>query len=188
MDHNIQPKLSFKIEQVALCPADPDKAIALLTKMGLGEWARDHVKASGRVFGQGGTNEADLAFNYQGTRGFEGTLADGMHGDLRNIKPLELEVLHYTDGDNWMKGDCGEEARGFHRPCSVSHLGMHCDAKELARWRGFFAAEGIREAQSVLTFSHTNPVIAGKRTYNYVIYDTREILGVDVKFIVRMEK
>ena len=41
-------------------------------------------------------------------------------------------------------------------------------------------------AQEVMTESHTNPVIAGKRTYNYVIFDTKEILGVDVKFIVRI--
>jgi hypothetical protein len=35
--------------------------------------------------------------------------------------------------------------------------------------------------------SHTNPVISGKRWYNYVIFDTKEILGVDLKFIVRKE-
>ena len=43
-------------------------------------------------------------------------------------------------------------------------------------------------AQEVFTESHTNPVIAGKRSYNYVIFDTREILGVDLKFIVRINK
>jgi hypothetical protein len=42
-------------------------------------------------------------------------------------------------------------------------------------------------AQEVLTQSHTNPVISGKRWYNYVIFDTKDILGVDLKFIVRKE-
>lgn len=160
MDTNIEPKLVFRIEQVALCPTDPAAAIALLTRMGAGEWARDHVKASGNVFGAGGTNEADLAFDYEMLKGAN-----------------ELEVLHYTDGTNWMERS----------PNTVSHLGMHCSAKELLRWRKFMADEGFKEAQSVRTFSHTNPVIKGKRSYNYVIYDTRAVLGVDIKFIVRLE-
>jgi len=159
MDHNITSKLVFRVEQVALCPKDPARAIALLTKMGAGEWARDHVKASGRVFGAGGTNEANLAFDYELLKGAN-----------------ELEVLEYTDGPNWMEL----------APNTVSHLGMHCDAKELLRWQKFFAEEGIAEAQSVRTFSHTNPAISTTRRYNYVIFDTREILGVDIKFIVRL--
>ena len=47
---------------------------------------------------------------------------------------------------------------------------------------------GIKVAQEVFTKSHTNPVIAGKRKYNYVIFDTKEILGVDLKFIVRINQ
>lgn len=172
--------LHFFIEQVALCPPDPVAAITLLTKMGLGEWARDHVLATGRVFGLGGTNEADLAFNYQGTKEIE-TKNPETHAYLPSgytvAKPLELEVLHYTDGPNWMT------ARGP----SVSHIGMHCEMEELNQWRSFFAAENIAEVQSVRTLSHTNPVIMGKRSYNYVIFGTRAILGVDVKFIVRIE-
>ena len=167
--------LQFKIEQVALCPADPERAIALLSKMGLSEWARDHVVASGHVRGCGNSNEADLAFNYQSTKEYGDpklSMADGM----TLTKPLELEVLHYTTGRNWMSD---------HGP-SVSHLGMHCTEQELLAWRDFFAAEGIQEAQSVRTLSHTNPVIKDSRRYNYVIFDTREILGVDVKFIVRL--
>ena len=62
---------------------------------------------------------------------------------------------------------------------------MHCTADELLGWRDFFKKRDIPVAQEVVTESHTNPVIAGKRTYNYVIFDTKEILGVDVKFIVR---
>ena len=70
---------------------------------------------------------------------------------------------------------------------SVSHLGMHCTADELELWQEFFAERGIGIAQEVVTDSHTNPVISGKRLYNYVIFDTKEILGVDLKFIVRLE-
>lgn len=150
----------FLIEQIALCPADPVRAIEFLSKIGMADWARDHVVANGNVFGSAGRNEADLAFNYE---------------SLGAAK--ELEVLHYTTGPNWMAERGG----------AVSHLGMHCSEKELEEWRAFFAAEGIPVAQEVFTESHTNPVIAGKRRYNYVIFDTRALIGVDLKFIVRLE-
>ena len=63
---------------------------------------------------------------------------------------------------------------------------MHCSAEELVQWRAFFAERDIPVAQEVFTESHTNPVIAGQRWYNYVIFDTKDILGVDLKFIVRL--
>lgn len=150
--------MKFAIEQIALCPRNPEAAMELLTAMGAGDWAKDHVIASGEVFGSAGSNEADLAFEYS------------MLGEAR-----ELEVLHYTTPDNWME----------QQPWRVSHLGMHCSAEELAEWRAFFAARDIRVAQEVKTSSHSNPVIAGKRWYNYVIFDTFPILGVDIKIIVR---
>jgi hypothetical protein len=153
--------MKFIIEQVALCPKDPAAAIELLSAIGLSEWARDHVVANGRVYDAPGRNHADLAFNYQAT----------------SDKPLELEVLHYTDGPNWMA------ANGP----SASHLAMHVTNDELIDWEKLFSARGIGIAQSVFTESHTNPVIAGKRSYNYVIFSTREILSIDLKFIVRRD-
>lgn len=158
----------FKIEQIAICPADPEKAIKLLTEMGAGEWARDIVVATGDVhptsdFSNPKTNVANLAFDYElGAVG----------------KPVEFEVLHYAAGQNWMAA---------HDP-SVSHLGMHCTTVELSEWKRFFSARGIKIAQEVKTQSHSNPVIAGKRWYHYCIFDTREILGVDIKFIVRRDQ
>lgn len=152
--------IKFTIEQIAICPNDPEAARRLLADMGAVEWAEDHVTAEGSVYGTAGTNEADLAFNYEIFAG------------------KEFEVLNYTEGDNWMNR---EERRN-----SVSHLGMHCSGDELVLWRKFFAERGITVAQEVFTKNHTNPVIAGKRSYNYVIFDTKAILGVDLKFIVRI--
>lgn len=150
--------MKFEIEQVALCPENPAAAIALLTDMGMSEWAHDHVVARGAVLGGAAVNEANLAFNYQGLD-----------------QATELEVLHYTKGANWMADV----------PPRVSHFGMHCSEEDLADWRAFFSERGIRVIQEVNTFSHTNPHIAGKRVYHYVIFDTYPILGVDIKFIVR---
>ena len=156
--------MKFFIEQVALCPPNPEAAIKFLKELGMDEWVTDHVVAGGKVFGESGRNEADLAFNYQNTR--------------PDNKPLELEVLHYTTGPNWMIG----------RGPMVSHLGMHCTAEELDAFRQKFADMNIRVAQEVFTESHTNPyLLEVKRKYQYVIFDTRDTLGVDLKFIVRRE-
>ena len=156
--------MKFFIEQIALCPPNPELAIKMLKELGLDDWVYDHVIAGGKVFDEPGKNEADLAFNYQNAR--------------PENKPLELELLHYTAGPNWMQG----------RPPMVSHLGMHCAAEELAVFRRKFADLGIRVAQEVFTESHTNPyLLEVHRKYQYVIFDTREVLGVDLKFIVRIQ-
>tara|TARA_R100001163_G_C4913626_1_gene96854 strand:- start:35 stop:523 length:489 start_codon:yes stop_codon:yes gene_type:complete len=154
--------MKFIIEQIAICPENPVAAKKLLSEMGAVDWSEDHVVATGKVFSNPGTNEADLSFNY----------------DL--ISGKEFEVLNYTNGRNWI------DERGDRNV--VSHLGMHCTAAELLKWREFFKERFIEVVQEVFTDSHTNPVIAGKRSYNYVIFDTKEILGVDLKFIVRINK
>lgn len=154
------PKLS--IDQIALCPANPSEAIKLLTELGAERWARDHVVATGSVFGSDTVkNEADLVFCY-----------DVIHDK-------EFEVLHYTRGYNWMADQ--------KRANSASHLGMHCTEDDLEEFRKFFFKRGIGVAQEVFTEKHTNPAIAGKRWYHYVIFDTKAILGIDIKFIVRRD-
>lgn len=158
-------KLQFRIEQVAIAPRNPAAAIKLLNEMGAGDWVKDIVTAHGTVEGERATNVATLAFNYD-------LVASGP-------EPGEFEVLHYESGANWTEG--------FKAPC-VSHLGMHCTATELVEWQRFFHNRGIRAIQEVETVSHTNAAIAGKRWYKYVIFDTRAILGVDIKFIVRRDR
>lgn len=171
----------FKIEQIALSIPDAQRAQDFLSKIGLSEWFQDHVVATGNVFSsnfikgnENCTNEANLRFNYQAGNG-----SDGAAG-----KPLELEILEYTEGYNWIKENI---YHGAAHPDQVSHLGMHVTAEELVEWRKFFEDEEIMVAQEVWTDSHTNPHIAGKRKYNYVIFDTRKIIGVDLKFIVRID-
>lgn len=150
--------MKFTIEQIAIYPPDPKKAIKLLIALGATEWSHDVVVAKGDVGDDHNqTNVGTLSFNYQ----------------LGDVK--EFEVLNYEAGDHWMRE---------YVP-SVSHLGMHCDAGELQRWKHIFQKLNISIAQEVDTISHTNPVIAGKRLYHYCIFNTRAILGVDLKFIVR---
>ena len=158
--------MQFFIEQIALYPRDPIRARALLTELGLKDWVTDTVTAAGRVFGTPGNNVAELAFNYQAS--------------APTNKPLELEVLDYKTGNNWVTAG--------RREGSVSHLGMHCTEEELEAFRRKFADLDVPVAQEVFTLSHTNPYLTSTgRKYQYVIFDTRSILGVDLKFIVRRE-
>lgn len=153
--------MNFKIEQIAIYMPNGSGAAAahLLRSIGAKNWVHDVVTANGRVFGEPARNVAELSFNYESG-------------------PIELELLNYTEGANWMQ---------FHELPTISHFGMHCSAEELAQWRNFFASFGINVAQEVDTESHTNPAIAGKRSYKYVIFSTRDVLGVDLKFIVRKD-
>lgn len=153
--------MKFQIEQIALSPVDVPRAKALLADLGIEDWVEDTVVARGEVFGRAGCNQANLAFNY----------------DSRPDK-IELELLHYATGDNWVAG----------RGPVVSHLGMHCTAAELQAYREIFRKNEIAVAQEVYTESHTNPyLLQTGRKYQYVIFQTRHILGVDLKFIVRRE-
>lgn len=165
----------FKIEQIALYPENSVRARNFLAKLGMSEWFHDDVVARGSVHTERDCeNEAHLAFNYQAGNG---TDADA-------VKPLELEVLTYTDGENWMDVamDCGEVGKFG----AVSHLGMHVTEEQLVEFDQVMRDEGISVAQRVVTKSHTNPAIKDSRRYKYVIYDTRFLIGVDLKFIVRL--
>lgn len=153
--------MQFKIEQVAIAPTDPARAKQLLIDMGLADWIEDTVTAAGSVGDRLTANVANLSFNYM-------PLATN----------LEFEILDYIEGDNWIKGDVP----------TVSHLGMHVTAEELESWKEFFISRGIFIAQQVHTSRHTNQfLIDNGRKYNYCIFDTRRILGVDIKMIVRIE-
>lgn len=167
--------VKFFIEQIALCPRDPAAAKDLLAALGLSDWVEDTVRARGVTFGLPSESVANLSFNYGATRGVTSYDPVERTADAAPAKPLEVEVLHYASGANWMQA----------HPPSVSHLGMHVSADELHGFSQILINRGHRVAQQVRTQSHTNPAIAGKRFYDYVIFDTRDALGVDLKFIVR---
>lgn len=158
-------ELTFKIEQIAfklpeeLCSDHKEKSNKLFRAIGAKDWVTDTVLAKGIVNGEEAYNVADLAFNYQ----------------LGNN--IELEILDYKAGDNWVED----------LPFGLTHVGMHVSAEELLLWRELMSEHEIDVAQEVNTMHHTNAAIAGKRSYNYVIFKTRFLLGFDMKFIVRKD-
>lgn len=165
--------MKFTIEQVALAPAQEDLARELLSDMGLTDWIHDEVVAEGEVRGQSARNEASLAFNYQAFT----------HERVPNTGATELELLKYRRGENWLRGGARTSSAS-----TASHIGMHVTAAELLEWKAFFAERKIPVVQEVRTQSHSNEFLVERgRKYHYCIFGTRLILGVDVKFIVRIE-
>jgi hypothetical protein len=153
--------MKFKIEQLALNPKNTGDAFLLMQLLGMTEWTHDSASAKGTVFGAPTENVGQLSFNY-------------------DSKPLELEILSYSSGRNWL------QAHNSDRESIASHIGMHCTAEELSEWHKRLTDFGVRVAQEVTTTNHTNPNVPKDRRYKYVIYDTRDIIGVDLKFIVRL--
>ncbi len=154
----------MKIEQIAIATKDTKQAeeiINNLKRIGLNEWVEDTVTAEGKVFNKGVTNVAQLNFNYQ--LGFE------------------LEILTYLAGENWHMKRVDEMDFPFQ-----SHMGLHVDKKEMQEMKSKMSSIGCGIAQEVYTLSHTNPAIAGKRKYHYVVFDSREKLGFDLKLIERI--
>jgi hypothetical protein len=149
----------YFIEQVALACKNPDKLKHALRVIGLTEWATDEVVTRGRVFG-GDVVEtpATLNFNYQ-------------------LGNFEFELLTYhNEDDNWL-GRHEQEA-------GLSHMGLHVPDIDAAV--ALLVEAGYKIAQEVRTISHTNPHIKDSRRYRYMILDTREHFGFDLKLIQRL--
>lgn len=151
----------LKIQQIAIGTRYPGELIENLKKIGLTEWAQDTVIAKGEVFGEEGENTAQLNFNYQ--LGFE------------------LEILKYLEGPNWHQARAPHDGVDF-----LSHMGLHVSAEEMINMKTKMKRLGIGIAQEVYTKSHTNPHIKGKRKYHYVVFDSRDQIGFDLKLIERI--
>lgn len=149
----------YFIEQVAIATKNPGALKQALRLIGLTEWATDQVVTDGEVFHRAVTGtKAELNFNYQ-------------------LGPFEFELLTYeNDHDNWL-GEHGQYT-------GLSHLGLHVPDIDTACAK--LLAAGYRVAQEVRTISHTNPHIKDSRRYRYMILDTREQFGFDLKLIQRI--
>ena len=151
----------MKIEQIAFGAKDPIKIIELFkTTLGLTDWIEDEVSADGIVDGRAANNIAKLYFNYQWG--------------------IELEILRYSSGANWH-----QFRNPLDLPIFASHMGYHCTEEQAQEKIVQMYTCGINVIQEVYTYKHTNPVIAGKRLYHYIVFDSLSLLGFDLKLIVR---
>lgn len=103
-----------------------------------------------------------------------------LHYKYDMIPGIELELLCYTSGPNFLQGRFKDST------AVLSHLGMHVTKDEMKQWRDWAIASKINIAQEVQTLKHTNPKIKDIRRYKYMILDTYKLLGFDLKFIERI--
>lgn len=95
------------------------------------------------------------------------------------VMPMEFEVLHYSAGDHRYSQP------GFGGDPFLSHFSVYTEnlereAGELADVLGFgpyyrFTTEG-----------HTNPRVKGKKRFTETIFNTRSLIGADLKFIQKV--
>lgn len=103
------------------------------------------------------------------------------------VMPMEFEVLHYSAGDHrYSKAAQAAAAESAAAPNPfLSHFSVYTEnlereAGELANVLGFgpyykFTTEG-----------HTNPRVKGKKRFTETIFDTRGLIGADLKFIQKV--
>ena len=148
------------LDQIAFYAPDvyAQEAIKVMLGLDQAEWTEDIVTGEVKVFNEpSAVSKAKLLFNYD-------------HG-------IELEILTYLDGPHWHMPSPARP-NPMPRNSFMSHIGFHVNDEPLPdlRWP---------IAQSMITTHHTNPAIAG-RAYQYVIYDTKKLLGIDLKYIKRL--
>lgn len=192
--HSFNILNELKIDQIAIATKDSFKLLKLLTNLGLTEWTRDVVIAEGSVRGEESlTNCAILNFNYQ--------------------MGIEFEVLEYTNGKSWhdelrkLEGDANFLSHiGYHLKDEIGEVEsvryadetkerklmdrvvVKTAEEQLLEIKLNFLEAGYGIAQEVWTKEHNNAyLLEQKRKYHYIIFDTREQLGFDVKLIVRRE-
>lgn len=165
-DFEASPLLGLlKLDQVAfLARTDVDELmIKRMLRLEKADWVQDVVKAEGYVRGNGenASNIAKLQFNY----------------DLG----IEVEILRYTEGANYP--DIGHVKSGH-----IAHIGFHVEkGKELPSPLVNFTF-ALPIIQQVITKEHTNQfLIDSGRRYRYTIYDSKDIFGVYLKVIERLE-
>lgn len=160
--------MTIKIEQIAIGSKNSEQVVKNLSEvLGLSDWSKDTVTVDGLVnekkcFG----TVADLNFNYE-------------------LGPFEFEILQYKEGDNWHNNLYENNIAEFQN--FLSHLGLHIDdPKEFLsvkrRLSLFFPI-----VQDVVTKSHTNEAIKDSRRYRYIIFDSRDEIGFDLKIIQRLD-
>jgi hypothetical protein len=159
-----------KFDQVAFYVPSIEDAKRNYRILGCTEWTDDVVTAVGTVGKEKDcTNVARLAFNYQ--------------------LNTELELIRYSAGRNWHQEANGRPHVGEDGSCAaafMSHMSYHVENMydEVSRLTKF----GFKVVQDVKTISHTNQyLLSTGRKYNYVIFDTRAMLGFDLKLIKRLE-
>lgn len=161
-----------EFHQIAIYTTRIDDSVGELFNMGFKDWSFDTATLEGYHFGVDTKIKATMAFNYQFLGG------------------RELEYVSYVGHPEprfWQK----EEWGGLTRPAAlgedtfISHMSSYVTDLE----------ESIKDVERkykmvpfhmFVTSNHSNPAVAGRKFFKEAIYDTRKIIGFNVKLIEKV--
>ena len=149
----------LKFHQVAIYTDNVMRDITMWKDMGYEEWSYDTAKLVGKDRGVPTIKQATMAFNY-------------------DILPLELEYVSYNGPRNREDERTGFDA--FLSHCSTIVHDVEEKMLELKQ------KHGLEPYHQFVTQDHTNPNVQGIKRFKEAIYDTRHLLGFDIKLIQRV--
>ena len=164
IDQTVQPNplLQYQFHQVAIfCPDHGAKdAMDLYKTFGFKRWIEDSAELKGFLHGDPVVTKARMYFGYSVIGG-------------------ELEFLEYEGPSRHQ----GSEGRG--RSPYISHMSAYVDDVRTTV-SDVYIVTGRVPYHRFITQNHTNPAVAGKKRFIEAIYDTRELIGYDLKFIQKV--
>ncbi len=151
------------LEQIAFHAADPmAMRESLYRRFGMKEWVMDEVTGVAEIFGEERSTpiHAHLMFNHD--------------------MPVEYEIINAEGSTCWHYiRDKDKQQMNF-----LSHMACHVPNIVAALEHLPYPI-----AQTMVTFNHTNAyLVRENRTYIYVVLDTVNIFGFDLKLIQRINK
>jgi len=169
-------------DQLAIATRFPS---TLMKWIGGSTWSHDHAYSRAVVAGYPEPKEVEfkLFYNYE-----------------QDIPFKELELIQFLSLHNFHSvSNRGISPLGLYAPSLyeklgsmgvdmpfISHLGIHCTEEEGKDWRFHLGQRDIHPVWEDTSYKHTNPIIAGKRTYHNIIFGSREALGFDFKACIRI--
>jgi hypothetical protein len=151
----------LKFHQVAIYHNDPETAVMEWSDMGYDQWTSDVATLVGMEWGDPSQKEGQMWFNY-------------------DILPMEFEYVKYSTEFRHTL-----DQRDGHPPF-ISHMSTYVEDLD-AQVQKVEDALGITPYHRFVTRNHQNPYVVEKEVrFKEAIYDTRLLLGFDVKMIQRV--
>lgn len=158
----------YQFHQVAMYTKEPQKAMGYWRSRGHHKWIEDHATLRGYITDPNtgvvyqSSVQAEMWFNY-------------------TVQPMELEFLTYHMGTS------RHSLAGNDRPSApfISHMSVYVDdiMREILEHEIAF---GYLPYHRFVTTGHSNPGVQNKKRFIEAIYDTKGLLGYDVKLIQKV--
>lgn len=154
------PIFGKEFHQVAMYTKDLNRAVEAMRMLGYNDWHEDTADLDGFYVGKKCRIQARMAFNYQMLPG------------------KELEFVEYFDHPD-------DRYRDLPAGPFISHMSVYVDDVEKAVL-DIDSQHGMLPFHEFETSGHTNPRVAGKKSFKEAIYNFRQSLGFNIKLIEKV--